>query len=1099
MLDLGPEGSGLGFLRLDPEQPSERALAGLRQQVQNLGNAFLYGTWMCDADGGVLHLSPSFLDLLGIGLEEADGLGWASHLLPEDGVRVTAAWRTAIRDEVACSWEQRIRDRGGTYRTVLSHGVPIRGSGGQVLAWAGVNLDITERVAETERLRESEERFRTAVEQMLDPFGIFRAMRDECGAINDFEMVYANRAAIETANPPLDMQGGSRLRDRLSPDRWPWVLERLSPVLEKRDPLILEDFEYGEAGSDEGGPRVFDVRAAPHGDGFSATWRDVTEHRRREQALRDTQGLWDLVTRATNDVIWDWNIPTGQVRWNDALSEVMGYDPSQVDGTVEWWSERMHPEDWERLRPSVEEAVTGRRDHLAVEYRFRKADGTWAEVLDRGYVARDAEGRATRMIGSLLDVTERRAAERERAELLEREQRARAEAEMERSRLRAVLDALPVGVWIADARGRLLEGNAAGVEIWGEDLRLAQDAGEADSKPRAWWPDGTAVTLEAWGLALAIRSGEASGPEEIRIRTASGEHKHILNYAVPIRNGQGGIVGGVAVNVDLTDKKKDEQIIASQLEQIESLYRNAPVGLCVLDRELRWVRVNERMAEIIGVPAEDHIGKSIREVLPELSRDAESRLRKVLRTGEPALGLELTGETPARPGVERTWVESWIPLRDAEGGVAGISIVAEEVTEQKAAERALRESERRQRTLARAAELMSAPMAVEQRLESIAALLSQTLCDLCVIDVIDRGGEVSRSVVQHRDPGRQDLAGALSTWVPSPEIWEKVARSVEARELLLVQDVTPERLRAVFDDPRHLQVARALEPTSVLILPLAARDRVFGAVALVATDPAHRFGPAEMELARDLVERAALSIDNARLYEEAQEATRDREDILAAVSHDLRSPLNTIGMAAVLLAEEGIPEAKRAKLAQVIQNSLDQGMRLIQDLLDASRMQKGAFTLEATVLPPTTLIEDAVGMAAGAAAKAAVTLQAIIEPDLPAVSGERGRLLQVLDNILGNAIRHTPAGGTVTVSATVGDERVRFEIADTGPGIDPADLPHVFDRFWRAHGTGRAGAGLGLTIARGVVEAHGGTIGVDSTLGNGACVWFEIPVAESGG
>ncbi len=1099
MLDLGPEGSGLGSLHLDPEQPLERALAGLRQQLREFGDAFLYGTWMCDAGGGVLHLSPSFLDLLGMTLEEADGFGWASRLPPEDVDRTVEAWRTAVRESVPWSWEQRIRDREGRYRTVLSRGAPVRGSGGEVLAWAGINLDITERVAAEERLRASEERFRTAMEQMLDPFGIFRALRDESGAIYDFEMVYVNRAAIETADPPLDTRAGSRLRDRLPPHRWPWALERLARVLEMGEPLILEDFEYGEGGTDATDPRVFDVRAAPHGDGFSATWRDVTERRRREHALRDTQGLWDLVTRATNDVIWDWNILTGQVRWNDALSEVMGYDPSEVEGTVAWWSERMHPEDWERLRPSVEAAVTGRQDHLAVEYRFRKADGTWAEVLDRGYIARDAEGRATRMIGSLLDVTERRAAERERAELLEREQRARAEAEMERSRLRAVLDALPVGVWIADAGARLLEGNAAGVEIWGEDLRLVQEAGEVDREPRAWWPDGTPVTPEAWGLARATRSGDTSGPEEIRIRTAAGEHKHILNYAVPIRDGDGDIVGGVAVNVDLTDKKKDEQIIASQLAQIESLYRNAPVGLCVLDRELRWVRINERMAEINGVPAEDHIGRTIHELLPDLAKAAEPRMAEVLRTGEPALGLELTGETPARPGIERTWIESWIPLRDSDGTVAGISIVAEEVTEQKAAERALRESERRQRTLARAAELMSAPMAVEERLESIAALLTQTLCDLCVIDVIDRRGEVTRSVVLHRDPARQDLAGELTSWVPSPEIWRKVAGSVEAREPLLIPDVTPERLRAAFDDSRYLDVARALEPTSVLILPLAARDRVLGAVALVATDSTRRFGPAELELARDLVERAALSIDNARLYEEAREATREREDVLAAVSHDLRSPLNTIGMAAALLVEEDIPEAKRAKLAQVIQNSLNQGLRLIQDLLDASRMRKGAFAIEATDQKPDALIEDAVAMAAGAADRKGVTLHASPDQDMPPVSGERERLLQVLDNILGNAIRHTPSGGTVTVSASVRDDRVRFEVADTGHGIDSADLPHVFERFWRAHGTGRAGAGLGLTISKGVVEAHGGTIGVDSSPGSGACFWFEIPAAHPDG
>ena len=987
MHEASPEGLILGLLRLDPERPSEEVLAQLQQQLRDFGEAFHYGTWMCDADGCALHISRSFLELLGMTFEEAKGLGWASRLPPEDAARAVRDWETALCEEIPWASENRFRNREGRYRNVLTRAVPIRGPGGQVVAWTGINLDITEQAAAQEKLQEAKERF-------------------------------------------------------------------------------------------------------------------------------------DLVTRATNDVIWDWDMERGGVWWSDGLSRVMGYQTSETDDSVEWWSSRMHQDDWERLRHTLDDARTGRETHFAVEYRFRKADGSWAEVLDRSYVARDPEGRPVRMIGSLLDVTERKAAERERAALLEREQRAReaaetalaernelldavrrsqAETAVERSRLRAVLDALPVGVWIADADGRILEGNAAGIEVWGEDVRLRQPEDEAGGPPRAWWPDGTPVTPERWGLARATRCGETSGPEEIRIRTASGTFKHILNYAKPIRGEDGAIVGAVAVNVDLTEKKRAEETIASQLAQIESVYRNAPVGLCVLDRELRWVRINERMAEANGVPVEAHIGRTIREVLPELSESAEPRMREVLRTGKPVLGLELTGETPARPGVRRTWVESWIPLLDPEGEALGISIVAEEVTEQKAAERALRESERRQRILARAAELMSAPMAVEKRLDSLARLLTETLCDLCLIDLVDDDGQVSRPVALHRDPACRPLAGKLRDWAAGPETLSRIGRAIADRESHLIPEVTDELLRTTLDDPRQLEVARALGPASAVIVPLAARGRAIGAVTLVSTDPRRRFDEADLDLARDLVSRAALSIENARLYEEARQAVRDREDVLAAVSHDLRSPLNTIGIAASLLLEPKTAEPAKAKYAETIQRSLQQALRLIQDLLDASRLQKGAFAVRAAAQSTVALVRDAVTVATAPAEQKGVTLRAVADSDLPHVLADRERLLQVLDNLLSNAIRHTPGGGIVTISAARREGGVHFEVADTGPGIEPADIPHVFDRFWRADTTGSAGAGLGLAIAKGLVEAHGGRIGVESVPGRGACFWFEIPVAEAGG
>ena len=145
---------------------------------------------------------------------------------------------------------------------------------------------------------------------------------------------------------------------------------------------------------------------------------------------------------------------------------------------------------------------------------------------------------------------------------------------------------------------------------------------------------------------------------------------------------------------EVAQRQQAEEVARQRLIEIEDLYRNAPVGLCVLDRELRWVRINERLAEINGLPAAAHLGKRVRDLMPELAEAVEPEMRRVLETGQPQLNIEIVSQTPAQPGVQRSWLEHWLPITDAQGQVIGLSIVVEETTERKRAEEALRESRR---------------------------------------------------------------------------------------------------------------------------------------------------------------------------------------------------------------------------------------------------------------------------------------------------------------------------------------------------------------------------------------------------------------------
>ena len=216
--------------------------------------------------------------------------------------------------------------------------------------------------------------------------------------------------------------------------------------------------------------------------------------------------------------------------------------------------------------------------------------------------------------------------------------------------------------------------------------------------------------------------------------------------------------------------------------------------------------------------------------------------------------------------------------------------------------------------------------------------------------------------------------------------------------------------------------------------------------------------------------------------------------MLGVVAHDLRNPLSTILMQASVLKRHGPePERRSQKPVEVIQRAAKRMNRLIQDLLDVALMEAGQLTIERARLSAGGLIVEAVDMQRPLASSSSLELRVEVDPDVPEVWGDRDRLLQVFENLIGNAIKFTKAGGRITAGAASRDDEVVFWVADTGCGIASENLPRVFDRFWQATRAGRQGAGLGLPITKGIVEAHGGRIWVESTAGSGSTFFFTIP------
>lgn len=279
-------------------------------------------------------------------------------------------------------------------------------------------------------------------------------------------------------------------------------------------------------------------------------------------------------------------------------------------------------------------------------------------------------------------------------------------------------------------------------------------------------------------------------------------------------------------------------------------------------------------------------------------------------------------------------------------------------------------------------------------------------------------------------------------------------------------------------------------------VPLLARDgSAIGGIHLTAR-AGHEFSEGDRAIIMQLAQLASGAIENARLLETAQAATQTRDDMLAIVSHDLRNPVQTIVMASTLLLELAPTDDRRVaarKQVEIVLRAASRANRLIDDLLDATKIDAGTFSVDATPTRVEPLMRDAVDLLTPLAAAAQIELTYSFDQEMPLAKVDSQRILQVFSNLGGNAIKFTPKGGKVELNATMLGTNICMTVRDSGRGIASEDLAHIFDRFWQAHGRQRHGAGLGLWITKGIIEAHGGGIEVESEQGVGTLVRFTLP------
>jgi PAS domain S-box-containing protein len=535
------------------------------------------------------------------------------------------------------------------------------------------------------------------------------------------------------------------------------------------------------------------------------------------------------------------------------------------------------------------------------------------------------------------------------------------------------------------------------------------------------------------------------------------------------------------------DWKRAEAAVAAESAFRRAIENSMAAGVAVVDASGRQTYVNRAFAEMVGWTEAELVGRTPPFVYwaPEDDTNIQAAFAEVIAGKTNPAGYELRFR---RRDDRRFDALILISPFDQAGGARGFLASVYDITERKSAERT-------SRFLAEAGEILGRTLEYEDTLRAISALVVPRFADWCFIDLVEADGGFRRIAVAHpAGPAHEAIARRLRRAYAPKSAAHGVSQTFARGATTLTNDVSDDMLAAVSRDEDHREALLSMGIRCFVSVPMTSRGTIFGVITFLGTELRTRFEPGDVALAEELARRAALAVDNARLYRDAQESNRAKDEFLATLSHELRTPMTAIlGWAHLLELTDLEPDDIRLGV-HTIRRSGEAQAKLIDELLDVSRVITGK--LQLNVAP--VRLADIAGEALAAIRPAADAKRQHLEVDISAedatVLGDGARLQQVFWNLLSNAVKFTPPGGVVRVRLADRDAgNVVLTVQDTGEGIPAEFLPLVFERFRQAATfvRGRSGLGLGLAIAKELVEMHGGSIAAASA-GDGAGSTFTV-------
>ena len=903
------------------------------------------------------------------------------------------------------------------------------------------------------------------------PVGVCRA--DFSGRVHTANDAYLRMIGCDRA----ELEAGQVRWDERTPPEWR-VLDDVA-IAEARERGRCTPYEKEMLRADgQRVPVLIAFALLDRGTGLVAAYVvDLSEVHQQRAALRESEEWLRLALESAATGAWATEEGGGfeATRFARTLLGLPPEGPLDQTGVLA----AVHPDDRAMVATRLRAVWTG-ADPFEAELRVGLPDGDtrWLSAHGRRV---EHQVRPRRLLGVVRDITAQKQADAGR-------ERQFAAIEAERGRFAMLIRHMPVSVGMFDAEGRVLLDNAA----WRACHGTASGTIPSRLSPaeRGEWigfhPDGRALEPSDFPGARALR-GEVVRDVELLHCPWDGDARWYRVSALPLRDVSGQVEGAIAVMLDIDAAKRAEQKLRESEAQMRALYAGAPVGLCFLDRALRYVSINPRMAELNGLPVEAHIGRSVAEVLPALAPLVEPRLRRAL-AGEPSLGVVL--RTTLTPGDERVWLTNYYPARDPSEAVFGVSVAVVEITERQRAEDALRESEAR--------------LALAQR----AAGIGSWETDL-------RSGRIVASPESYRlwdiPPGtdlRQELFLALVHPQDRPGFiaaWEQAAAQGVPSDItfrIVLADGTVRWLSAVGEALRN-EAGEALRVIGVT-QDITARKRFeqelmqlnAGLEARVAARTA-ALSDAARELAAEMRrrEQAQASLLQAQKMEALGRLT-------GGIAHDMNNVLAAVVGHYELIQHRSTDPRVRGYAEKGLQAS-ERATALVRRLVAFARQED----LEPTTIRLPALLK---GLAEIVPHSVGPRVQVVIEaPEETWPILADARALEVaLINLLVNARDAMPEGGVVQVTAAnVADPQavppplrqggcVAIRVRDSGTGMPPEVLARATEPFFTTKPRGK-GTGMGLAMVDGLVAQLGGVLRIDSRLGEGTCIELLLPRAAA--
>lgn len=1065
-------------------------------ELQTLYDHAPCGYRSIDAEGYIIRINETALAMMGYPREEVIGRKITDFYTLESRQRFDAGYADFKERGVLYNGRFELVRKDGSILPISVTANAVYDDDGNYVMSNSVLVDISEQVQlETDRkaaeaaLQESEFRYRQLCE--FSPTGILR---------NDIQgnCTYANPTTLTMTGLSFDETLYQRWAQNLHPDD----RERLAVAWS----TFISQCNLGQEASyqiehrylhpEDGSVRWMLVQAVPEKNtagelvGFIGSVIDITHLKQTQAALQQRLTQEQLIAEITQDIRQSLDLNTVLHRTVERVRQILAtdrvvifkfqpdwqgkvvmesvdpefpailstqiYDPCFSDRYVEPYRQGRVSMMSDLYAAEVEPCYVELLEHFQVRANLvvpivPGADLWGLLIVHHCSAARHWQSEEVELLQQLathvgIAIQQSELYQQTRRELLERQQMQLA-LEASEERFRSLSTSAPLAICQTNADGLCLYTNARWTEMSG--LSLNESLG--DGWLKVLHPDDRPALLAAWERYL---QGEPSFFHEFRIINTRGEIRWISARNAPIRSATGEITGHVGTKEDITDRKQTEAALLEsqaqlqrQLVEIETIYQSAPIGLNVLDRDLRFVRINQHLAEMNGLPIEAHLGRTIWDVLPNLADQAEQLLLHILDTGEPLLNVEIRGETPAQPGVERIWLEQFWPLKSGDR-IIGISTVCEEITDRKRLETELQQRERQFATLV-------------ENLPDVIVRLDRQLRYLYV------------------SPNTEQESGFSPEAMLGKTIWELDLPSDLCQSLVT-------SCQQAFETGQGQTIELCFEDRQYLVRLIPERDAQGEIISLIG-------------ISENITEKKKLEEQFYRAQRMESLGT-----LASGIAHDLNNVFTPIlAIAQLLMMKQQNLDERSREMLQVLVDSSKRGANLVKQVLTSIRGFEG----NRSALQAETVLQEVTNIIQQTFPKSIEIHDHRPDTPLWPVFADPTQLHQVLMNLCINARDAMPDGGILSIlienrsldrayaqmnlDAHEGDYVV-ITIGDTGSGIAPHLINRIFDPFFTTKDPGK-GTGLGLSTVLGIVKNHGGFVQVYSEVGQGTQFRVYLP------